>query len=509
MPRQPEQSRREREPRLTVAYGATGTKVLDPASCVTVDGVSARSTIYSSTALLISKSVDVEATVARIREVAETYGWSVELDPEPEHAVALRFGVRRVRLGVVAGRAAPAPDAWTVLQLLRAGGLDRAAGVSLEHVLVPDPVVGADPHNRSNPHNMPNPHNRSNADDGYDPLGTGGRQPVAYVGLPPYRREDGDLDGRERPVVAVLDTGCGPHPWLDFVQRDVRLDGHPIGWPAAAPDSEVDDDQVGPLDGVIDPLAGHGTFIAGLIHQACPDADILSWRIVPPEGPIAETDWLTALAQIAELVHLYRLGDPRGRRIDVLSMSMGYYHETPADRLFDGLLYEILADLAANGTLVVCSAGNDATARPMFPAAFAPWSDGRGPVAPRRGVLPIVSVGALNPNGTTDTIFSNTGPWVRAYEIGAGVVSTFPPTFEGGYQPSLETTYAGRKRTSLDPDDFTGGFGTWSGTSFAAPILAGRFAQRLLESAPGGDVRQDVKRAWAVLQELTELRPVS
>ncbi|MGH3350514.1 MAG: S8/S53 family peptidase [Nocardioides sp.] len=309
--------------------------------------------------------------------------------------------------------------------------------------------------------------------------------------------------------MAVLDTGCGPHPWLDFVESDARLDGHPIGWPSSAPDSEIDEDQVGPLDGVIDAMAGHGTFIAGLIHQACPDAEILSWRIVPPDGPIAEMDWITALAQIAELVHLYRVGDPRGRRIDILNLSMGYYHETPEDALFDPTLYEILADLSANGTLVVCSAGNEATARPLFPAAFAPWSDGRGPVDPQADVLPIVSVGALNPNRRTDALFSNAGPWIRAHEIGAGVVSTLPTTFDGGYQPGKEIEHIGRVRASLDPDDFTGGFGTWSGTSFAAPLLAGRIAQHLLENGHPGDLEQDMGRAWSALEMLTTLRPVT
>ena len=62
------------------------------------------------------------------------------------------------------------------------------------------------------------------------------------------------------------------------------------------------------------------------------------------------------------------------------------------------------------GVAVVCSAGNDATARPMFPAAFAPWADGDGTGARRaRTCVPIVSVGALNPNRTTDALFSNAG----------------------------------------------------------------------------------------------------
>ena len=117
---------------------------------------------------------------------------------------------------------------------------------------------------------------------------------------------------------------------------------------------------------MIDPLSGHGTFIAGLVRQACPDADILSWRVVPSEGPIIESDWIASLAQIAELARRFR-ADGSGRAIDVLSLSMGYYHETPEDMLFDPTLYAILEDLAKSGTLVVCSAGNDATSRPTLP----------------------------------------------------------------------------------------------------------------------------------------------
>ena len=56
-------------------------------------------------------------------------------------------------------------------------------------------------------------------------------------------------------------------------------------------------DHVGALDGDIDPLAGHGTFIAGLVHQACPDADIVAWRVVDSDGPIVESDWIDALTK--------------------------------------------------------------------------------------------------------------------------------------------------------------------------------------------------------------------
>ena len=163
---------------------------------------------------------------------------------------------------------------------------------------------------------------------------------------------------------------------------------------------------------------------------------------------------------------------------------------------------------------MVCSAGNDATARPMFPAAFAPWADDK-PDDPsddvrsttESDVVPIVSVGALNPNGT-DALFSNAGPWVRAYAPGAAVMSTLPP-FQGGLEPAARTEAYQRVRESIDPDDFTGSFAVWSGTSFSAPLFAGRVASRLVDGIdPATDGRAAaVARAWQALTTITDLTP--
>ena len=185
-----------------------------------------------------------------------------------------------------------------------------------------------------------------------------------------------------------------------------------------------------------------------------------------------------ALRGIAEIARRHRDGEQGGYPIDVFNLSMGYYHETPEDEQFDVTMYDILRLMGDCGVTVVCSAGNDATARPMFPAAFAPWADGSGQVKPSRKRVPVVSVGALNPNGT-EALFSNEGPWVRAYAQGAAVMSTLPP-FQGGLQPAARTTAYDRVRESIDPDDFTGSFAVWSGTSFAAPLFAGQVAARLL-----------------------------
>jgi serine protease len=123
------------------------------------------------------------------------------------------------------------------------------------------------------------------------------------------------------------------------------------------------------------------------------------------------------------------------------------------------------------GVVLVGAAGNDATTRPCFPAAFSQST---------KLAMPVVSVGALNPNKWTDALFSNVGDWVTTYRNGAAVFSTMPTQLSGGMQPASRLKAEGRRRESLDPDDFSSGFGIWSGTSFAAPVAAGDIAAAMI-----------------------------
>ena len=215
-----------------------------------------------------------------------------------------------------------------------------------------------------------------------------------------------------------------------------------------------------------------------------------------------------------------RFIDAGGHPIDVVSLSMGYYHENESDDLLDPILLSMIDKLQQLGVAVVCSAGNDATDRPCYPAAFAPWRNGRGPVKVTTSRVPLVSVGAQNPN-TTDALFSNAGTWVRAYAPGAGIFSTMPP-FEGGLDPVASTRIHGRVRESIDPDDYrslrdadghdVGGFGLWSGTSFAAPVVAGRIAAGigalLLDRANYSDTPAAARRrAWEAVEGVTGISP--
>jgi subtilisin family serine protease len=129
----------------------------------------------------------------------------------------------------------------------------------------------------------------------------------------------------------------------------------------------------------------------------------------------------------------------------------------------------------------------------------------------------VVSVGALNPN-RTDALFTNGGPWVTCYAPGASVMSTMPP-FRGGRQAMAHVAIDGRVRESIDPDDyrgsvsraFRGGFGLWSGTSFAAPTVAGALAavmskELMGKPEPDDSVRGAVTRGWSAVEKLTWMR---
>jgi serine protease len=192
----------------------------------------------------------------------------------------------------------------------------------------------------------------------------------------------------------------------------------------------------------------------------------------------------------------------------VVSLSLGYYHEDPHDADRDHTLLHYLRSLGRLGVAVVACAGNDATTREMFPAAFLPHPHGEVETF-RRDCVPVVSVGALNPDGSI-ALFSNGGDWVANWEVGAALVSTFPITFNGGSQPSIAFgTPIGRPRATIDPDDFAGGFGTWSGTSFSTPVLAARIAKRLLEQDGSALVTDKVSRMWDAVTAVTGLpRPL-
>ncbi len=333
----------------------------------------------------------------------------------------------------------------------------------------------------------------SGALDDYGIVGSGGRQPVEWVGEAPTRRPDSSFTGPDRrPVVVTLDTGIGVNEWWygtdpqtkertwkNGVTRGLSLDGVKVGYSDRATDPELKGIKWGELTGVLDTHSGHGTFIAGLIRQVCPDADIRAVRIMGSNGIANEYELLRCLLVLAELVTRHRKGRPGGMAVDVIVMSLGYQHESLADVKYDGFMLPVLRELGKCGVSVVAAAGNSASTQPVYPAAFTPYKGGVVP-APEVDCVPVTSVGSLNPNSTV-ALYSNSGPWVNAWEKSAAVVSTMPTTLDGGAQPTISFIDSqGHTRETVDLDDFSSGFGVWSGTSFAAPVFAGKVAAALL-----------------------------
>ena len=190
-------------------------------------------------------------------------------------------------------------------------------------------------------------------------------------------------------------------------------------------------DQAGALDGFLDDGAGHGTFVAGIIRQVCPEADLISLRVADSNGTVLESEFIDALEELVQ--RMDGQGPEGAQPVDVVNLSLGYYHETPEDGRFSTRLYEVLKELRSRGCVIVCSAGNDATDRPTFPAALWTWNDPELQLVEPEGLAEHISVGALNPNNASVALYSNVGDWVRAYAPGTSVLSTIPP-LQGGVQ---------------------------------------------------------------------------
>ena len=484
-------------------------RVLDPATAVRLPGGPApTTTVYRGAWLLLTGP-----TADRIREliaVVDAVAGELDLvvtDPSPldvtergadieEHnrlanllALAEQTGtplVVPVRLRPTSDQPAPAVDVWPVLQRIRArGDAELTAAVGLDHLMFAAADIGGNPFTARGFSISGNPFTARGfsliggnpftargfaaGTESYLYAGSGGHGPVAVVMAEPRGA------GKHHPHVVVLDTGVGQHPWFSTqpVQRSLTLsDGQHVGLDvstaaAVAGDPEGAGAVADPMTGMLASHAGHGTFIAGLLRQTCPDATISGLRIMDADGVVPESTLTTALIGLG-----VKLAQEPGT-LDALVLSLGYYAETAEDLAYTAGLRDLLLILAQRGVVTFVAAGNDSSQERCYPAGFAddPAFDDH---------LPLVAVAALNPDRTV-ALFSNDGPWVRGAAAGANVVSTAPVGAQGANQANVALTGPGkRRRGTIDPDNFSSGFATWSGTSFAAPVLAGRYLQRLI-----------------------------
>jgi len=259
--------------------------------------------------------------------------------------------------------------------------------------------------------------------------------------------------------VAVLDTGVElTHPALaSRLMR--RRDGTLVGRDFV--DTDADPSEEG---GTGDLGWGHGTHVAGLVALAAPEARLLPVRVLDRSG--RGNVWVMAEG-LAWAV------DPDGRPhsddgAHVINLSLGTTRPT---RLLDiavklaACTYEdddddddddfsdpgFAADRerCARGyaALVVASAGNGGSdSELIYPAA--------------EGVAGSRAIAATQPDGTLAD-FSNRGGWIALAAPGESITSSVP----GG--------------------GAAGAWGTWSGTSMAAPLAAGSAALVLASREPG------------------------
>lgn len=244
--------------------------------------------------------------------------------------------------------------------------------------------------------------------------------------------------GQEVSVV-VVDTGWHPPaatdprtPWLKGVDGDDELNG---------PD--------------LRPYAGHGTFIAGVVRCVAPVTKVFVEGFAiggVGGGGILESDLVEQLEEaLAHAPQVINLSAGCRTRLDLPSIAFETFYRTRLHKL---------------DCVLVAAAGNDSWAAPFWPAAF-DWC---------------VGVGSLDRNGRVSA-YSNFGVSADVYALGRNVVNAFPDgTFECN-----ETPDKGDIRV------FDSGMARWSGTSFAAPVVAGLIAREISETgASAADARDAV-----------------
>jgi hypothetical protein len=268
-------------------------------------------------------------------------------------------------------------------------------------------------------------------------------------------------DGAD-PDIAILDTGA-PSPkelaaWHPDLEDSLRRDAANPRFP-----DDLDTLYENGNPPSLRALAGHGTFIAGLVRLVAPALVISPYAVLDPDGIGNDVDVARALLRVTS----------RPMSVPVVSMSLGAYtyDDAPPPAL------QHVVDRLPRTTVVVASAGNDGVSRPFFPAALAR----------------VVAVAAFDDLGgvVRPAAWSNFGPWVDVCAPGVGLLSTYVP---GTYETSTGVT---------ETFDVPTPSARWSGTSFASPLVAAEIARRVREDAdtgtlPSGPLTAD--QAWRDLQ---------
>jgi subtilisin family serine protease len=252
--------------------------------------------------------------------------------------------------------------------------------------------------------------------------GDAGAEPTAAraESPPPFIRES------DRPVVvAVIDTG---------ITDQRRSDGW-LGGVTRADNVDLLDD-LPTHDGFLDFGAGHGTFASGIVAQVAPGADLRVYKAIDSDGIGSEVGVACAMIRAVD------------EGAQILNLSLGVQTVDDQPPLAIAAAVDIINERTNGAVLMIAAAGNDGNSRPSWPAAF----------------RSVVSVAALTAE-LRPTNFSNRGFWITCSTVGTGLVSMYP---EGTETPEFDP----------QPDTFSAdAWAVWTGTSFAAPQIAGAVAR--------------------------------
>jgi hypothetical protein len=241
--------------------------------------------------------------------------------------------------------------------------------------------------------------------------------------------------------IGVIDTGIAQGPFLNTVLEEVVPPHYLVAAGSADP---PDPDE----SGEIEPPAGHGTFVTGVVWAAEARVRVHVIRAVGRQGAVSDLELAEAIDALVE-----RLRDEKAT-LDILNLSLGGWTYDDRKPLMTG----DRIDRLPGSTLVVAAAGNMQSQRRFWPAAMER----------------VVAVGAVMADGTAfdRAEYSNFGDWVDAVAHDGG---THVPggRSTGGQTSTFYTAFPPGHPT-------TNGFATWRGTSFTTPLVVARIASRML-----------------------------